>query len=335
MSNDIVDFLQFVNNFTPTFALILAIFFGIYYMKNKGPSEERYGDNVVDNSVHKTVIDKEGGNANLGGYTVIDMPESKKGLFQDILKGFEEYAEAKGYKVSISTDASTEGKIAFKFTIVEYGVTTSTNQVKKDLNEYIKRIQDGDNFESLAEVSDSLEVQKIIMILQNRLSFLQQNYQVEKNIKEFYERFFDKINLNSMSHQPLSLQFNQTGQGAIEMDNKSYSSNNSANVMQGDNHSGLIESGNINIGGTHNERAELIEKLDKLLNVLDSTDSNISKAKRKLESVKDELQDEEKPDKTSIFKWVTKAKDLLDSAKVAKDIFSQAKEVYDAFGIQL
>jgi len=31
-----------------------------------------------------------------GGYILLDMPESKKALFRDVLKGFEEYAKLKG-----------------------------------------------------------------------------------------------------------------------------------------------------------------------------------------------------------------------------------------------
>ena len=306
---------------------VLGILFALIFLRSQAISRVNQRA-IIDN------INNEGANADLGGYVVVDIPNEKKGLFQDLLKGFEEYAEVKGYKVTISTDTSLDGKIAFKFTIVEYGVTTSPNQVKKDLNEYIRKIQKGDDFDDLHKISESVETQRIIMALKNRISFLQQNYQVEKNINEFYEKFFDKINLSSISHLPMSIQLNQSNQGAIEMDTKSYSANNSANVMQGDNHSNMLETGDIKIGVTHKDRVNQLDKLDKLLEVLNSNDENIAKAKRKVELVKDELQDEEKPDKKSIFKWLSKVKEILDTAKTAEKIYSHAKDVYEAFGIQ-
>lgn len=311
---------------TPLLTLTLGSIFAVIYLRNQSNSKTNQQVHI-DNS-------NEGSNADLGGYVVVDIPNENKSLFQDLLKGFEEYAEAKGYKVTISTDTSIDGKIAFKFTILEYGVTTSPNQVKRDLNEYVRKIQSGDTFDDLYEISESIEVQRVIMALKNRVSFLQQNYQVEKNTKEFYEQFFNKLNLNSISHSPMSIHLNQSNQGAIEMDSKSYSANNSANVMQGDNHSNILETGDIKIGITHNERVNQLEMLDKLLAVMDSNDEKIVKAKRKIESVKDELQDEENPDKKSIFKWLTKVKEILDTAKTAEKIYKHAKDVYEVFGMQ-
>lgn len=315
--------LEIINAYVPTIALVIATIFGYMFLKNQKNSGNK-NNVVIDNNVEKNETD-------LGGYVVVDVPEDRKSLFQDLLKGFEEYSLAKGYKVSISIDSSVEGKFAFKFTIIEYGITTSPKQVKRDLDEYIEKIKRGENFDDLMDIAESVEVQKVIMALRNRVSFLQQNYQVEKNIKEFYESFVHRMSMNSISHLPPTVQINQ---GAIEMESKNYSANNSANVMQGDNHSNTLETGNINIGSTHNERAELINKLDELISILDEqNDEELDKAKRKIESVKDELKDEEKPDKKSIFKWLSKAKEIFDAAKTAEKIYSDAKDVFDAFGV--
>lgn len=324
-----MDNFELLKVIVPIILLVLIVFFMAFaifwfaFVKYQRSSENKNNINI-DNSFEKNEAD-------LGGYIVVDVPEERKSLFQDLLKGFEEYSLIKGYRVSISTDSSIENKIAFKFTIIEYGVTTSPRQVKKDLNEYIDRIQRGDSFDDLINPSDPIETQQIIIALRNRIFFLQQNYQVEKNIKEFHEDFVRRMSLNSISHLPPTVQINQ---GTIGMEHKTYSANNSANVMQGDNHSNMLETGNITIGTTYNEKSIIIEKLDKLLLLLDDNDSNLAKAKRKIESIKDELQEEREPDKNSIFKWLTKAKEILDAANVAEKIYSHAKDVYDVFGIQ-
>ena len=39
-----------------------------------------------------------------GGFAFIDVPDERKSLFHDIMKGFEEFAKLKGYRVSIAID---------------------------------------------------------------------------------------------------------------------------------------------------------------------------------------------------------------------------------------
>ncbi|UOG91479.1 MAG: hypothetical protein L3K52_14950 [Candidatus Thiothrix sulfatifontis] len=306
---------------------ILALNRILKFLENKGESVNKI--NISD-------IGNNSDSPDLGGYIYIDIPEERKPLFQDLLKGFEEYAKAKGYKVNISIDASVEDKIAFKITIIEHGINTSTKTVKRDLDEYIRRIQNGDDFDDILDADHSIETQKIIMALKNRISFLQQNYQVEKNINSFYKDFFSELKTNAFQHShPVQQHFNllQNGNnGALEMQ-RSYSANNSANIMQGDNHSGIIESGDINIGATYNEKQEIMKKLDALIAALDSNDDELAKAKRKFESVKDEMQDSKEPDKVSIKKWLAGAKTILDSVKVAETVYGHAKDVYEAFGL--
>lgn len=66
-----------------------------------------------------------------GGFIVVDMPENMKSMFQDLLKGFEEFARLKGYSVSFSVDSAIHNKFGFKFTILSDGVTVSTQNCKK------------------------------------------------------------------------------------------------------------------------------------------------------------------------------------------------------------
>ena len=120
------------------------------------------------------------------------------------------------------------------------------------------------------------------------------------------------------------------------MDQRKYEANNSANIMQGDNHSNLLEGNVINIGSSHSERSELIAKLDSLLSAIESSDvSSISKATRHVENIKEELEESDSPDKSTINKWLGKAKGFLVSAKQGSEVLGKAKEVYEAFGSAL
>lgn len=113
---------------------------------------------------------------------------------------------------------------------------------------------------------------------------------------------------------------------SIEISNSNFTISHSSNVNVA---TQKIE----NILSNDDERQAIINKLDALISKLNSGDENIEKAKRKFESVKDEVQDAKEPDKDSIKKWLTGAKSILDSVKVAESIYTHAKDVYEAFGI--
>ena len=74
-----------------------------------------------------------------GGYIIFDMPDAKKGIFHDLLKGFEDYAKLRGYEIMFSIDNSFANKIAFKFTLDSSGIVVSTKQVRQDLRQCLKK----------------------------------------------------------------------------------------------------------------------------------------------------------------------------------------------------
>jgi len=268
-----------------------------------------------------------------GGYITVKIAEERKSVFHDLLKGFEEYAALKGYKASVSVDSSAFGEISFKISIDEYGVTSSASSVKRDLDEYIHNIQSGNPLNDLPIVINELDHAKLSMALKNRISFLQQNYEVEKNIKEFYENFISNIPAGVVGHSLPTIQINS---GNLDMDQRKYEANNSANIMQGDNHSNLLEGNVINIGSSHAERSELLSKLDSLLSAIESdTDTSIKKASRHVENIKEELEEAGSPNKSTISKWLGKAKEVLVTAKQGSEVLEKAKDVYDAFGSAL
>jgi hypothetical protein len=269
----------------------------------------------------------------LGGYVTIPMLEDKKSLFHDLLKGFEYYASLKGYKVSISIDTSISDSISFKIVVNDFGVTANRQSIKEDLNEYIESIQNGSPLENLPEVLDPISHAKILAALKNRISFLQQNYQIEKNIREFYEEVFKKIPSQGVMHaQPI---FNITN-GATEMDQRKYIAKDSPNAMLGDNHQNSLSNVSVNIGNSFAEKQDKVNGIEELINLIKQESfEGDSKALRQLENVKEELVDESEPDKSLIEKCLTKAGAIISSAEKCSGLIDKAEGIFEGFGISM
>jgi hypothetical protein len=269
-----------------------------------------------------------------GGYIVVDLPNDKKPLFHDLLKGFEEYASLKGYTVFFSIDSTFNDRIAFKFTLGDEGVGVSPEKVKRDFREYIKKIETDQSLDDLPVVTSIEEHNLLVTIMKNRINFLQHSYNLQKNAVEFYERLVR--NFSSFPMLPAPSVLVQTG-GV--MDSRSYKSTNSSRLIQGDSNDYTDNSidASVHIADSFNERKEQIENLAKLIEAL-RTDNQLEPTDKErvivnLEKVKDELADEEKPDESRIKKWLGKARSSLELLKVGKAGADLAMEVYKSFGI--
>ncbi|KJV05175.1 hypothetical protein [Methylocucumis oryzae] len=334
-----------INIIWPVTATMFAMLFGMSVLKEWRASRERdfemrreelYMRRKEYESANNIIVNNDnGGNySDLGGYITIDIPEERKSIFHDLLKGFEEYAALKGYKVTVSIDSSIEGKISFKIVIKDFGITGTRNSVKHDLDEYIQKIKSGAPIEDMPELIAPVEHSRLIMALKNRITFLQQNYEVERNIRDFYQKFFERLPVSGFSHA--SPVFHILNSGATEMDQRKYIANNSANINQGDSQQNQISSGDIAIGSTFTKKSEQLEKLDSLIEALNKSggSANAKDATRQFENIKEEISDEENPDKSLILKWLEKAKKLLSFAEVGSDVFNKAKSVYESFGME-
>lgn len=325
----------------------VLVFFAVIFLKEWRKSRERDFElkkveidlkyKELERSENNVVIKNENqtSSADLGGYITIEIPEDRKSIFQDLLKGFEEYALLKGYKVSVSIDSSEIGKISFKIVVNDFGITSNRKTIKEDLNEYIEKIKNGAPLDDLPEVLDPMEHSRITMALKNRVTFLQQNYEVERNIREFYQGFINKLPIQAINHSnPI---FHITNSGSAEMDQRKYIANNSANVMQGDHHSNTIEFCDINIGSTFTEKKEQIGKIEELIAELKTNEEIEGQqgAIRHLENIKEELEDSETPDKSLVSKWLSKASTIIGLAEKSSTLFAKAKAVFDSFGFTI
>src|SRR5579871_3335540 len=139
--------------------------------------------------------DLAGGGSRSGGYIVIEMSERERPLFHDLLKGFEDYAKLKGYEISFSIDSSFEGRIAFKFTVKNDGVTVGPERVRKDFAEYVKQVRTGklEDLDDMPVVTSIEEHNLLMAMLKNRIVFLQQNYSLAKNAQTYYESILSNV----------------------------------------------------------------------------------------------------------------------------------------------
>lgn len=262
-----------------------------------------------------------------GGYIVLDLPDAQRGLFHDLLKGFEEYARLKGYGVSFSVDTTFHDRIAFKFTLTDPDVVVGNDRVRKDLREYLERVSKGDPLDDLPQVISIEEHEVLVATLRNRISFLQHNYNLAKTSVEFYEGLIRRVNTQPFLPSPSIVV--QTG-GAYNA--PSYSALNSPQAVLGIENS---TKNSIRIAVTYKERKEQIERLAEVLERLASEPphSERDEAIRSLENVKDELEHVDQPEPSRISRWLERAKQAIQLGSLGHETVQAAKELFKAFGV--
>lgn len=270
--------------------------------------------------------------ANSGGYIVMDMPDDQKRMFHDVLKGFEEFAQLKGYSISFSLDGSVPDKVAFKFTILDQGVSVSTKTVQEDLKEYIARVQEGDSLDDMPVVIPDAEHAALILAMRNRINFLQHTYNAQRNVVEFYERILREGGVRNFGVAPAQ---NFYLQGGGTMASRNYTAIGSTHVVQGDQNE-VDQS--IRIAESFNEKKQQLENLDALIEALlkASQDTPAQDSKRavvNLEKVKDELATEQKPDGSRIKKWLETAQASIKALALGKDVVDLATKTFDGFDL--
>jgi hypothetical protein len=276
--------------------------------------------------------ERESAGPGSGGYIIVDLPQDHIPVFNDLLKGFEDYAKIKGYEIRFSSDTTFPNKIAFKFTLGDEGISVSTQTVKKDIQEYIRKVQMGEPLDDLPVILPQNEHHLLITLMKNRINFLQHNYNLKKNAVEFYEQLINKFVAHPAGVLPAPTVLVQTGGN---MDSRSYKSIDSSHVIQGDDNT--LTDSSIKIGSSFNDRKDQINQLSELIQLLkdepNGSKDDRDKAILNFEKVKDEISEEEKPDAGRIKKWFSKAQGCLKNIELAKSTIEKAKQLYDSFGI--
>lgn len=276
--------------------------------------------------------ERESSGPGSGGYIILDLPQDHIPVFNDLLKGFEEYAKLKGYEIRFSSDTTFPNQIAFKFTLGDEGINVSTQKVKKDLQEYIRKVQIGEPLDDLPVVLPETEHHLLLTLMKNRINFLQHNYNLKKNAVEFYEQLIKNFVAHPAGILPAPTVMVQTGGS---MDSRSYKSIASSHVIQGDENK--LDDSSIRIEKSFNNRQNQINNLSELIEILKKESGEPKEDREKailnLEKVKDELSEEESPNPGFIKRWLSKAQSYLKTIELAKSTVEKAKELYDAFGL--
>lgn len=334
---------EFLDTLTQLFTPIAILTFGMVFFISYRKDKERQNriefeklnlekGRLESRTSNKENSDSEDLGAGSGGFIVIDLPNEQKSVFHDLLKGFEDFATLKGYSISFSIDNSLSNKIGFKFTLNDSGISVSTNKVRSDIQEYIQKVRRGDSLDNLPVIISAEEHELIVTQMKNRISFLEHNYNLEKNSAEFYENLVNKLKTNNgITAQPTV--FVQTG-GTNSPQH--YLATNSPGAIQGNDIKDIYNE--IKIAKSFNDRKNQIEDLQQLINLVKTEKSSDSeKAKigiiKNLEKVKDELEEESEPDKRNVSKWLEKAKSYFEVFKFGEDIYQTAKKVFASFDI--
>ena len=349
---NISELLSTINSFAVFFGISIGLYFLMLWLRDRKEQrkiqerqfdierEERYRQMKLQEEQIKQAMDsaaQQMSGLGSGGFIVLDLPNEQRALFHDLLKGFEEYAMLKGYKISFSIDSSLSNKIAFKFTLADEGVNISVDKVKKDLKEYIDKVQSGEPLGDLPIVLPKEEHNLIVTTMKNRINFLQHSYNLKKNAVEFYENLLQKISYQNMGIFPTPNIMIQTGG---KFDSKNYKAIGSSHLIQGNENEYIDESisTNITIENSFNKRKEQINILEDLIEKIQNDENINSPEKQKaivnFEKVKDELTEEEKPDKSRIVKWLDKSKEYLKLFKLGKETVESIKALYSSFNLQ-
>jgi hypothetical protein len=276
----------------------------LWRQQRKYETEQQELNDLLRNKFNEEVATEIVG-MNSGGYIIIDVPETQKSMINDLLKGFEEFAKLKGYEIAFSSDNSIKNRFAFKFTITEVGVTVTTQQVRSDINGYINRVKNNDDFENLPILSTIEEHCLVVTALKNRLSMLRFNNTAQRNVIEMYEKI-----LNTIGNTKLGV-FQQPTQtfliGSNPMNNlKNYSANNSSNFIQGEDNFYKDQSQHHIATNSFNDSKEVSKKIAFLMELL--RNENIDEKDKhsltsNLDKINEELTEQEQPDKQRISKW--------------------------------
>jgi len=244
----------------------------------------------------------------LADYVIIDLPDAEKSSFHDLLKGFEDFAAIKGYKVTISVDASRPNQFAFKFTFGSRTTPVTSQTLSADLADYISRVEKGDELNDLPVILPEPQHQALLFAMRNRITFLHFTIKQKDNLLKWHDKIFESQTkllemLAGKDTSPIHVQLIQENKPTITQ--------------------------SLVVGSTPEEREKQVAALESLKQAIqDHAQAKIYV--RPLENVQEELK-EERPDPQRIAKWLETAKHGLKALALTKEVYDAALVTYAAF----
>lgn len=252
------------------------------------------------------------------------IPEGLKDLLIDSLRAFENYSKLSGYEVKFSFNNSEKDKLAFSFTVTENPNGISEDKIRADIKDFLKKVQNGEKFDDLPVSINPLEHQMVLTTLKNRASFIEHSYNIEKNMRELYEKTVKDLlttkNLFTQQQQPMTVNNNYLQSGGQNNSKQIEATNSNVNMGDGN----FVEDNSINIEHSFNEKKTIVEKIECSIRQIDKEPSlsvqDKQDLKRHLENIKEEITDEAKPDASKLKKSWDKIKKVAENLVLSKEL---------------
>ena len=342
MNSDIV---SLINSTVLTFGVLLGLWLAFRYVRiqelrnmheaMRAEDVAKAGPSIViQNSNADSEKEKE------EGFQFFEVNENQKKTFVDAFNGFKEYAELRGYNVDVLIDASRDGSVGVRITIRDAGVTVSTSQVRADVNDYIRKMRDGDDLSDMPPVVDPIEHSRLMAAIKMRFDFIRHQADMNATAAEAYRTMLLTVTKQSMGGisylpaPPMPTVHVQIGTDGGHAVSGTYSATHSPGAAVGTNNQAGIIGSAVTIGATPVEREQQTSALEQLiaqirLSPLGSEQKE--EAVRNLSNVKDEVK-EDKADKGRIAKWLNRAREIIKVGAAGAELVQKGEEVFSMFG---
>ncbi|MCB9207590.1 MAG: PAS domain S-box protein [Ignavibacteriales bacterium] len=251
------------------------------------------------------------------GYIYVNISNEYKGYFQDLLRGFEDFAKLKGYNLSFSIDNTIFDKIAFKFCVHEYSNEFNQKYLRTDLIEYLHCVLNGEDFNKVPEILGLNENKFIIDRLSDRIKFLNSNLNNYKLLNEQYEKL-----LNTISN---------TDKGLYNIQNLNITFNKDYQVINNK----IEDSSNVNLKNklskVYND-PKLIRNFNKIINELieklnNEKSENKNELIKELSKIKSEIGENKTISTKQNGSFKDRIKNLLQYVEIGSEIYKYLEKL--------
>jgi hypothetical protein len=274
-----------------------------------------------------------------GGFQYFKTDERHKGLFVDAFNGFKEFAALKGYSVAVAIDTGRPGMVGLKVTVIDIGVTVSTSQVRRDVNEYINKLNAEDDLAEMPVVTDPAEHARLVKAILARNDMLRHQASLNAYAATTYRGILDTVMgspgaFRAISYQsPVPMHIQITNDGGKSMAANNTATNSPGAAVGSRNRAGIADSV-VTVGATESERTAQVDAVQKLMAQIKASsldDDNKAEALRYLANIKEEVA-EDSPDSGRIAKWLKGAGEVINVGTAGAALAQKVSDVVNMFG---
>ena len=270
-------------------------------------------------------------------YTFLSVEEQYKSIVVDVLNGFKDYAQLKGYQVKFIIDTNVEGKVGFRFEHLGPASDIKVNVMGRDLEEYIDSLGSGIMPPRMPVILDIITHNRLEAVLHQRFTSLQSQLRMLSTEIDFYRNFVEGIKasiLGKITEQHhINLVINNQG---IKKMRDSYSVSSSQNVAQGKGASASTDGSHVLVESSCNDYRQKALSLKQLEDELEEgvPDGNHKDlALRYTRSARKEFEEKAQPDTGLVVTWLQRVGESIRLAGAASDVVAGLDRVLHEFNI--